>query len=276
MADFEIILRTGWNAISLPLVPEDSRPEKVFEPVLSELKSVWTYKKDTWYVYTPGAGADTITEIKFGEGYDVNMNIPAGETRTLPLYGTLKDKLDPIHVQPKVDGTTGWYYIGAASKPVAIKDLIAISLDYGEISLWHVKEIAVYSFNAATAKYDILMNKEDMVIPGNGYELGTNVDTYLANPIGDITKVEVDSTLLPEGETLGWIVNTPAIIKAYFKNIGTATGIFHIWVTDEDGVTLCDLTTASVPADGVERYVSCPSFTPSVIETKTLRVYIEP
>ena len=96
-------------------------------------------------------------------------------------------------------------------------------------------------------------------------------------PKGDITRVELDSELLPEGGTLDWKVNEEATIKVYFKNVGNAPGKFHIWVTDEDGATLCDVTPLTeIPADGVERCVKCGSFTPTVVEKKTLTAHIEP
>jgi len=96
-------------------------------------------------------------------------------------------------------------------------------------------------------------------------------------PSGDITKVELDGRLLPEGDTLRWVRNNEAAIRVYFKNVGNAPGKFHIWVTDEDGVTLCDLTTSTeIPADGVERYVTCGKFTPTEVEKKTLTAHIEP
>jgi len=96
-------------------------------------------------------------------------------------------------------------------------------------------------------------------------------------PSGDITKVELDGRLLPEGGTLGWRRNNEAAIKVYFKNVGNAPGKFHIWVTDEDGATLCDVTTTTeIPADGVERHVTCGSFTPTEVEKKTLTAHIKP
>jgi len=96
-------------------------------------------------------------------------------------------------------------------------------------------------------------------------------------PFGDITKVELDSQLLPEGGTLDWVRTEEATIKVYFKNTGNVASKFHIWVTDEDGATLCDVTTSTeIPADGVERYVTCGSFTPTEVEKKTLTAHIEP
>ncbi|MCD6148198.1 hypothetical protein J7J18_02370, partial [bacterium] len=109
----------------------------------------------------------------------------------------------------------------------------------------------------------------------------SNRNTYTveapAVPSGDITKVELDSQLLPEGGTLDWIRTKEATIKVYFKNTGNAAGKFRIWVTDEDGVKLCEVTTSTdIPADGIERYVTCGKFTPTYVEKKTLTAHIEP
>ena len=109
----------------------------------------------------------------------------------------------------------------------------------------------------------------------------SNRNTYTveapAIPSGDITKVELDSQLLPEGGTLDWVRTEEATIKVYFKNTGNVASKFHIWVTDEDGATLCEVTTSTeIPADGVERYVTCGTFTPTEVEKKTLTAHIEP
>ena len=96
-------------------------------------------------------------------------------------------------------------------------------------------------------------------------------------PAGDITRVELDGKLLPENGTLDWTAGKQATIKVYFKNTGNVASKFHIWVTDEDGVKLCDVTTSTeIPADGVERYVTCGKFTPTEVEKKTLTAHIEP
>jgi len=94
--------------------------------------------------------------------------------------------------------------------------------------------------------------------------------------VGDITKVTLDGKLLPESGTLDWLLNDDARVKVFFRNTGNVASAFHVWITDEDGATLCDVTTAEVPANGVERYVDCGSFAPDVIETKTLTIRIEP
>jgi len=139
-------------------------------------------------------------------------------------------------------------------------------LSGGAIKDWNEKKIStreVYFVAEAWAKDSI-----NAVCPGC-------YTTHI--PAGDITKVELDSKLLPEGGTLDWIAGKQAAIRVYFKNVGNAPGKFHIWVTDEDGATLCEVTTSTeIPADGVERYVTCGTFTPTEVEKKTLTAHIEP
>ena len=138
-------------------------------------------------------------------------------------------------------------------------------LSGGAIKDWNEKKITtreLYFVAEAWAKDSI-----NAVCPG----------CYTTVPSGDITRVTLDSELLPEGGTLDWTAGKQAAIRVYFKNVGNAAGKFHIWVTDEDGATLCDVTTSTeVPADGTERYVTCGSFIPSEVEKKTLTAHIEP
>ena len=94
-------------------------------------------------------------------------------------------------------------------------------------------------------------------------------------PVGDITRVELDSELLPENGTLDWIVNEEARVKVYFKNVGNAAGEFRIEVA-YNGDTICDLETDSVPADGREYYVDDCVFTPDATGTHTIKVTITP
>ena len=96
-------------------------------------------------------------------------------------------------------------------------------------------------------------------------------------PFGDITRVTLDGKLLPEGGTLDWIVNDDAHVKIFFKNTGAISGRFHIWLTEEVGVTVegCDITTGVIPADGVEYYVDLCVFLPDEVKIKTLTAHIE-
>lgn len=97
---------------------------------------------------------------------------------------------------------------------------------------------------------------------------------------GDITKVELDGKLLPEDGTLDWILNDDAIITVYFKNIGTAAGIFTIStiIKDELGTVLYDeeISTGEIPSDGIEYYIEFPTtYTPIKEGTKHITASLE-
>ena len=94
-------------------------------------------------------------------------------------------------------------------------------------------------------------------------------------PFGDITKVELDGKLLPEGGTLNWVRNDEASVKVFFKNTGNAAGTFTI-TTKYNGTIIRRISTVSVPADGAERYVDGGSFTPDTTGSHTVTVEITP
>ena len=94
-------------------------------------------------------------------------------------------------------------------------------------------------------------------------------------PFGNITRVTLDSELLPEGGTLDWTAGKQAAIKVYFKNVGNAAGEFNIAVA-YNGNTICNVRTDSVPADGKEYYVDDCVFTPNATGTHTIKATITP
>ena len=99
-----------------------------------------------------------------------------------------------------------------------------------------------------------------------------------SDPNGDITSVTLDGKLLPEGDTLDWILNDDAHVKVFFRNTGNVSDAFRIWLTDESGsiLTGCDATTGSIPADGEIYYVDLCIFLPDIVKVKTLTAHITP
>jgi hypothetical protein len=99
---------------------------------------------------------------------------------------------------------------------------------------------------------------------------------------GDITKVQLDSAVLPEGGSLDWVRTTPAAITVSFKNTGSVADYFTIAVkiVDAAGAVLYDksvTTTTKIPGDGLEYNVTLPDkFTPTELTRKTLTATISP
>ncbi|RLG13602.1 MAG: hypothetical protein DRN66_03880 [Candidatus Nanohalarchaeota archaeon] len=110
---FNITLNPKWNLISVPFVMTENSIEKVFEDIAGKVISVWTYdgEADEWYVYTPGPGTDTLTEMKPGWGYWVLMNTSAmeGNPVQLTIGGSL---FSEAATPPSKKVVPGWNLIG--------------------------------------------------------------------------------------------------------------------------------------------------------------------
>ncbi|MCK5040180.1 MAG: YncE family protein [Candidatus Aenigmarchaeota archaeon] len=110
---FNITLNPKWNLISVPFVMTEDSIEEVFEDIADKVISVWTYDgvADEWYVYTPGPGTDTLTEMKPGWGYWVLMNTSAMEGNSVQL--TIGGRLfSEAATPPSKKVVPGWNLIG--------------------------------------------------------------------------------------------------------------------------------------------------------------------
>ena len=210
---------------------------------------------------------------------DIEVIIP-----TLCEAKLIRTYLNKTEFKPDEDLDVRCYYknTGNITTNIVIKSWIdgkplptgyCYNLPPGKIS-----SSATYTYAPKTpGSYKVILVVEACGKETDRREIPFTVIEEKKEAIGDITKVELDSQLLPEDGTLDWIAGKQAAIRVYFKNVGNAPGKFHIWVTDEDGVKLCDVTTSTeIPADGVERYVTCGKFTPTEVEKKTLTAHIEP
>ncbi|MBC2698794.1 MAG: PKD domain-containing protein [ANME-2 cluster archaeon] len=161
--DITIDLYTGWNLISLPLMPEETNIAFVLSPISDNYSIIWEYNAsdtaDHWKKYDPGVpfGNDLIN-MEPGKGYWIMMT----SDDTLPISGTIPESTD-------IDLRTGWNLVGfnsPDSKPIAE----ALSSINGNYSI-------VWAYNASDTtdhwkKYDPdvpfrndLINME----PGRGY-----------------------------------------------------------------------------------------------------------
>jgi hypothetical protein len=74
-----IALGTGWNLISFPVEPVDSKASTVFSTIEGKYAAVYTYDVGTgnYKAYVPGDSSSTLQKIDTGRGYWVYMNSPA-------------------------------------------------------------------------------------------------------------------------------------------------------------------------------------------------------
>lgn len=96
-----------------------------------------------------------------------------------------------------------------------------------------------------------------------------------AEAIGDLIAMKVDSKTIPENGTVDWAISEPCDITLTISNVGMASGAFYIEITDEDNVTLCAGNTPEIVA-GDTTDVLCGTFTPDIVELKTLTATITP
>ena len=156
-------LYTGWNLISLPLMPEDTSIASLLSPINGNYSIIWEYNAsdtfDHWKKYDPGVPfGNDLTNMEPGKGYWIMMT----SDDTLPISGAVPESTD-------IDLRTGWNLIGfnsLNSKPIAE----ALSSINGNYSI-------VWAYNASDTtdhwkKYDPgvpfgndLINME----PGKGY-----------------------------------------------------------------------------------------------------------
>ncbi len=155
---FSLSLKTKWNLISLPLVPDDNNIETVLADIMSDVVGVWYYDAATatWRTYGPGAPSD-LTTMEDGKAYWVRMKADA----TLWIHGTQEPvPPDPPSAYPVV---VGWNMVGFRST-IEMTDTEYLSNftpeeDYGMI----------YGWNASVQDWEPQMPGDANLVPGHGY-----------------------------------------------------------------------------------------------------------
>ena len=99
-------LHTGWNLISIPLVPENTSTAFVLAPITGKYDIIWEYNAsdttDHWKKYDPNAPfGNDLTNTEPGKGYWILITSDS----TLPITGTVPESTD-------INLKTGWNLIG--------------------------------------------------------------------------------------------------------------------------------------------------------------------
>jgi hypothetical protein len=157
----EISLRTGWNMISLPLVPYDSDIGDVLASLIAHGTVIqvraWTYEGGSLSekIWTP-VGPTSLSKMKDGQGYWIQMSAPD----TLIVQGTPLPP--PPMLPPSYAVFVGWNQIGFTSthnQPVQ---------DYLGGDLYHAMS-SLYGYDVNTGLYFVPSQFE----PTRGYWLGS-------------------------------------------------------------------------------------------------------
>jgi len=106
----DIALKSGWNLISLPLIPNNSAIATVLAGVLGNVSIVYGYDPGTgWKSYIPGGPTPSLTTMVDGKGYWINMTAAA----TLTVHGVVNPL--PPATPPAYSVAAGWNLIGFKS-----------------------------------------------------------------------------------------------------------------------------------------------------------------
>ncbi len=110
VTEWNISLVSGWNLISLPLIPDNTSISAVLADVLTDVDKVWSYVESTgtWLSYVPG-GPPSLTTMEDGEGYWIEMS----DNVTLTVHGV--EMPAPPALPPTYSLVAGWNLIGFKS-----------------------------------------------------------------------------------------------------------------------------------------------------------------
>ncbi|HCQ63299.1 hypothetical protein A3K28_00910 [Candidatus Azambacteria bacterium RIFOXYB1_FULL_40_33] len=113
-ASYSISLTTGWNLISLPVVPTDTNASAVLGTVLNDsakIETIWKYDPEagTWGAYHPGVGMlSDFSDMTAGEGYWINYLSSTAGT----IAGTGNLFQEGNSAPPQKTLAAGWNLIG--------------------------------------------------------------------------------------------------------------------------------------------------------------------
>jgi len=156
----QIELYTGWNLISLWLIPSNTSIEAVTSEIETNLDAVWYYDASVpkWESYSPDfEGAQDLTEMTAGWGYWVKMKA----NDTLPVSGNFLPSGN--NTPPTYTVYEGWNLIGFHSE----NETAVNATTYLEGVSW--KE-PMYKWDALNKQYDLVKGSDNME-QGKGYWL---------------------------------------------------------------------------------------------------------
>jgi PKD repeat protein len=167
-----IELGTGWNLISLPLIPTTYNITTILADISGNVTIVWYYDAATagWLRYVPGSLSNTLTTMEDGKGYFVFMAAPESLTVTGQEMPT------PPATPPTYNVYAGWNLIGFKSTTPMNHALYLLSMAGKYIVLW--------GYDNATGYFSVypLGAHGGNMEPGHGYWLWATADGLIVPP----------------------------------------------------------------------------------------------
>ena len=124
LTGFLLELQTGWNLISLPIIPSQTAITVLLKPLiqLNDLKIVWGYSATTkaWAFFTP-PNTGTLKSMVDGQAYWLNMR----EAVNITIAGYV---IPPGAVPSTYSLTTGWNLVGFKPQPTVRNETVSLYL----------------------------------------------------------------------------------------------------------------------------------------------------
>ncbi|MFC1902645.1 SdrD B-like domain-containing protein [Chloroflexota bacterium] len=113
----DMLLVSGWNLISIPLIPESTDVEGIFAGIINNIETVWSYNGSTgvWHNYNPEALEPELSHMNQDDGYWVKVTDPCtvtirGRKELLPKNITLSSGWNliglPFIAEPQITSDT--------------------------------------------------------------------------------------------------------------------------------------------------------------------------
>jgi len=171
-----IVLRPGWNLISLPLIPTTTDAATLLKPIAKWCQEIWTYdaNRKRWYwarITTDRRGRTrligSLRTLEAGKGYWIKTT----EWIELPIEGYL---IPPKEVPPVYPVYKGWNLIGIKYdwpiRPCDYLGDVASSTRY------------IFAYDPSSGTTYMLDMTEDWLMPCNGYWLYVEKDGEIVPP----------------------------------------------------------------------------------------------
>ncbi|MBN1350945.1 T9SS type A sorting domain-containing protein [candidate division KSB1 bacterium] len=158
---FTLALDKGWNLFSINVIPSEPNVAILMNPIVDKIKIM---KNGSGQTFIPEYGINTIGNINFKEGYQINLT----STAVLPIQGQKADPATPIVLQK------GWSIISYLPDK-------AIGIDTALVSIISNLKIAKNNDGQALIpQYGV--NTIGQMQPGQGYQINLVKDDTLYYP----------------------------------------------------------------------------------------------
>ncbi len=229
------IIRKGWNLLSLPVRPVNSKWD-VFYP--NAINIPWMYNQANYQEeenLRPGIGYF----VKYGDYVDVkfagsyigeisNDNIPIDPVRVYP-----GDRQDPDS-----DNYGGWNAIGALSVPVNADDISFTNFQNDRPDRSYTRNYGVWGYST-----DLGYKKVSQMMPGLGYWIKTNSNGYLKLVANTPTnKVQVNELEAAKAETES---------RSVVVNVSDAASSTELYISTDKNIDVNNYDMPPVPLEGL-------------------------